>query len=316
MIVVASTNGSAGIRAAMDVLRGGGSALDAVEVGVRLVEDNLDNHTVGSGGVPHLLGELELDAAIMDGRTLEAGAVSGLKGYANPIAVARRVMTDLPHVLLTGEGAARFAAECGFPKVATLTDASLRIWRERLAGVIEPDSTPGDERFYARRRALLPAVLDPPLTTGTVNFIARDRAGDLATATSTAGWALKYPGRAADSAVIGAGNYCDNRFGAACCTGRGELAIRAATARSVVLALKHGRSVEDALTEAMEEIAGLEDRYFSVLNILALDADGTAAAVTNGDATYLCMTEEMADYVERPRRRVTAGREPGGRGNM
>jgi beta-aspartyl-peptidase (threonine type) len=225
-------------------------------------------------------------------------------------------MTDLPHILLVGEGAARFAAECGIPRAATLTEAAIRIWRERLAGVIEPDSTPGDERYYAQMRELLCSVLDPPLTTGTVNFIARDRDGNLATATSTSGWALKYPGRVADSAIIGAGNYCDNRYGAACCTGRGELAIRAATARSVILAMRYGRSLDDALAEAMEEVARLDDPYFSVVNILALDVDGNPAAVTNGSATFIYMSDEMDDPIERPRRQVTAGRDPGAAGTM
>src|SRR3712207_4459709 len=123
MIVVASANGRVGIGRAMEVLRAGGSALDAVEAGTRLVEDNPEDHTVGYAGLPNLLGEVELDASIMDGRTLATGAVAALQGYANPISVARRVMTDLPHVLLAGAGAARFAGECGFQPTDLLTEA-------------------------------------------------------------------------------------------------------------------------------------------------------------------------------------------------
>src|SRR5215217_3299424 len=125
-IVVASANGRVGIEAAIATLRRNGSALDAVEIGCRVVEDFLDDHGVGSGGLPNLQGELELDAGIMDGDTLLAGAVACLKEYPNPISVARRVMTDLPHVLLVGDGAGQFAAECGYIKSATLTSEAMR----------------------------------------------------------------------------------------------------------------------------------------------------------------------------------------------
>src|SRR4051794_24519046 len=105
MLVVASANGKVGIHAAMEVLRAGGSALDAVEAGIRLVEDNLADDSVGSGGLPNLLGDVQLDASIMDGGTLDSGAVAYIKRHANPISIARRVMNELPHVLLVGDGA-------------------------------------------------------------------------------------------------------------------------------------------------------------------------------------------------------------------
>src|SRR5689334_2921775 len=122
MIVVTSANGVIGLPAAVEILRAGGTALDAVEAATRLVEANPDDHTVGYGGYPNLLGEVELDASIMDGRTLRAGAVGALKGYRHPISVARKVMAELPHVLLVGEGAARFAAEMGFEAEDLLTE--------------------------------------------------------------------------------------------------------------------------------------------------------------------------------------------------
>jgi beta-aspartyl-peptidase (threonine type) len=304
MIVVASANGWVGISAAMDVLRGGGSALDAVETGTRMVEDNLDDHTVGAAGLPNLLGEVELDASIMDGRSLAAGAVAALRGYPNPISVARRVMTDLPHVLLVGEGAARFAAECGFAPAELLTDETRRIWRERMAGVLPANASPGDIAYYARMREIARLATDPEKVAGTVNFLAMDGAGNLASAVSTSGWAWKYPGRVGDSPLIGAGNYCDNRYGAAACTGRGEMAIRAATARSVVLYLKAGMRLIEALTEAMHDLSALDDPYYGSMNIIALDAAGNAAAVTNGASSYVYMTDAMETYVEAPRLKI------------
>jgi beta-aspartyl-peptidase (threonine type) len=301
MIVVASANGRVGIEAAMAVLRRGGSALDAVEAGIRPVEDNPADHSVGTGGLPNLLGEVELDASIMDGRTLGAGAVAGLTGYPNPISVARRVMTDLPHVLLVGEGAARFAAESGFQRADLLTEESRRIWRERLEGILPANASPGDLKYYEEMRRWARLATDPEKAGGTVNFLARDRDGNIASAVSTSGWAWKYPGRVGDSPIIGAGNYCDNRYGAAACTGRGEMAIRAATARSVVLYLKQGMSLEEALTEAMRDLWPLEDPYYGSMNIVALDTKGTPAAASNQEATYVYMTDDMETYTEQPR---------------
>jgi beta-aspartyl-peptidase (threonine type) len=300
--VVASANGRVGIERAMAVLRAGGSALDAVEAGTRLVEDNREDHSVGFAGLPNLLGEVELDASIMDGRSLASGAVAALTSYPNPISVARRVMTDLPHVLLAGEGAARFAQECGFQTADLLTEETRRIWRERLEGTRPEWYGPGEIAYMQRMRELVRLASDPEKVGGTVNFIARDRQGDVASAVSTSGWAWKYPGRVGDSPIIGAGNYCDNRYGAACCTGRGEMAIRASTARSVVLYLKAGMSLEEALTEAMEDLWSLEDPYYGRMNIVALDARGNPGAASNDDGTtYVYMTDEMDTYVEAPR---------------
>ena len=301
MIVVASSNGRVGIGEAMAVLRRGGSALDAVEAGIRLVEDNLEDHSVGSGGLPNLLGEVELDASIMDGRTLATGAVAAIKGYPNPVSIARRVMTDLPHVLLAGEGAARFAAECGFSQAELLTEESRRVWKERLEGNIPANAPPGMTAYYEKMREWVRIASDPEKVSGTVNFLARDREGNIASAVSTSGWAWKYPGRVGDSPIIGAGNYCDNRYGAAACTGRGEMAIRAATARSVILYMKQGMSLPDALSEAMRDLWALEDPYYGGMNIVALDAAGNPAAAANQDATYIYMTDDMDTYVEEPR---------------
>lgn len=301
MIVVASANGRVGIEAAMAVLRRGGSALDAVEAGTRLVEDNLEDSSVGTGGLPNLLGEVELDASIMDGRTLGSGAVAAIKGYPNPISVARRVMTDLPHVMLAGDGAARFAAECGFQRAELLTDESRRIWRERMEGKFPEFYSQSDIAYINRMKEYVQIATDPEKVAGTVNFLARDREGNIASAVSTSGWAWKYPGRLGDSPIIGAGNYCDNRYGAAACTGRGEMAIRAATARSVVLYMKMGISLEQALTEAMKDLWSLEDPFYGRMNIVAIDAAGNPAAAANDQTTYVYMTDEMDTFTEAPR---------------
>ena len=121
-----------------------------------------------------------------------------------------------------------------------------------------------------------PQFPEPPH--GTVNLIARDRNGDIACGVSTSGWAWKYPGRLGDSPIIGAGNYADNRCGAAACTGRGEMAQRCCTAHSVVTFMRFGMSLDAAVRQARSRICGLDDPYASEMNIVAIDARGQSNA--------------------------------------
>ncbi|MCC6457570.1 MAG: N(4)-(beta-N-acetylglucosaminyl)-L-asparaginase [Caldilineaceae bacterium] len=307
-IVVASENGRAGATAAMELLRQGGAALDAVELACRITEDDPADHSVGYGGLPNVLGEVELDASIMDGRTLRSGAVAGLHGYGNPITLARKVMEELPHVLLVGSGAQRFAAEVGKSPADQRTEEALLRWRERF---VDHGLTPGSSEHLIEmaRQLTRPVVLQDrgaPLaasslepaprddTQGTVNFLARDQFGDLASAVSTSGIAWKYPGRVGDSPIIGAGNYCDNRYGAVACTGMGELAIRASTARSVILYLKGGMSLREAGFEALRDIAYLQPSAHQYMNIVALTPTGEHAGFTTvAGRSYLYMSAEM-----------------------
>lgn len=314
MVIIGSSNARVGLEAGMELLRGGKSALDAVEEAILHVESNLEDHSVGLGGLPNMLGEVELDASIMDGNTLAAGAVGGIHGFEHPISIARRVMTDLPHSLLIGPGAERFARECGFPEVNLLTDEARRIYEAGIRG----DST--DDSRYASKilKAMVGRLaLDPNRAsgkdTGTVNVIAVDRAGHMAVGVSTSGFAWKYPGRVGDSAIIGAGNYCDERYGGAGCTGRGEMAIRAATAHSVVMHLKAGLSPEEAGRRAMEELDHLVDPYWSAMNCVVLTPDGRHAAFsTVPNTTYVFMTEESTGVEQAPRELVaiTGSRNP------
>ncbi len=301
MLVIASTNGAVGIAESMRVLRSGGSAVDAVEAGIRLVESNADDHTVGFGGLPNLLGEVELDASVMDGRTLQAGAVGAVKHCEHAISLARKVMEELPHVMLVGSGAERFAREMGFPERNLLTPEAKRVWGEFFEGKVS--SVYGERTGYLdslRRFARLAA--DPERPTETVNFIALDGHGHLATGVSTSGWAWKYPGRLGDSPVIGAGNYADTRYGAAACTGRGEMAMRLCTAHSVVLYLKMGMGLVEAGTQAIRDLASLVDPYFGRVSVIAMDAQGSHAAFSNApDTTYVYLTDTMDSYVEAPR---------------
>lgn len=306
-IVVASANGNVGLPAAVDILRNGGSSLDAVIAGCRVVEANPEDHTVGYSGLPNMLGEVELDASVMEGRGLRAGSVGALKGYQDATDLARKVMDTLPHVLVTGDGARQLANELGFEQKDLLTPEAQAIWRRRLA-----DDKDRDASYLGRVRELVAANASDPAFAGigetphgTVNFIARDRSGDIACAVSTSGWAWKYPGRMGDSPIIGAGNYADNRWGAAACTGRGEMAQRCLTAHSVVTFMRFGMSLDDAIEQAMRDLDHLDDPYRSEMNIVALDRDGNpGAASTARDKTYVLMTEDMEEPEERPRTHV------------
>jgi beta-aspartyl-peptidase (threonine type) len=309
MLVVASANGQVGIQEAMRVLRNGGSALDAVEAGVRLVESNPDDHTVGYSGLPNLLGEVELDASVMDGRTLQAGAVGAVKHYEHAISLARKVMEELPHVMLVGSGAERFAREMGFPERNLLTPEAEKVWREIFEGDV-PSVYRERMRYLDSIRRFAKLAVDPERPNETVNFIAMDAQGNLAAGVSTSGWAWKYPGRLGDSPVIGAGNYADNRYGAAACTGPGEMAMRLCTAHSIVMYLKMGMSVTDAGTVAIRDLAHLVDPYFGRVSIIAVDARGNHAAFSNApDTTYVHMTDSMESHVEAPRIYVPTGEE-------
>ncbi|MDX6594181.1 MAG: N4-(beta-N-acetylglucosaminyl)-L-asparaginase [Gaiellales bacterium] len=308
--MLASERGEVGLPDGLAILRAGGSALDAVEAAVRLVESNPDDHWVGIGGIPNLLGVVELDASIMDGRTRAAGAVAAVRGYSHPISIARRVMERLPqHLFLTGEGAERFAAEMGFQREETLTDEARRIWREQLDQASwEGADSEGDRRYRASARELMQRLPSPEGPWGTVNIIARDRHGDLCVGVSTSGYPWKYPGRVGDSPIIGAGNYCDNATGAAGCTGRGETAIRIQAARMTVEHIAGGLAPGAACAEILREAVTVEDPYRSPLQVLAMAPDGThGGASTRKGATYAVMTEDMAAPEILPRLFVDEG---------
>jgi beta-aspartyl-peptidase (threonine type) len=285
-IIIASGNGAPGLAAGIAVLRKGGSALDAVEACARVIEADPADTSVGRGGKPNVLGVVELDASLVDGTTHRVGAVGALRGYLHPITVARAVMERLPHVMLVGEGAARFASEIGAERATLLTPSTRRMWIERLAKTREtPESV--------RRRAKLAPVVAKTVgeERGTVNFIALDPAGAIASAVSTSGWAYKYPGRLGDSPIVGAGNYCDTRYGGACCTGFGELAIRNVTAKTAVDRLAGGMSAAEVARRAIADVNELDDAAF---NIVVLAADGSHAAASNrADRRYAWQRTDM-----------------------
>ncbi len=287
------------------LLRKGKSAIDAVEATIRLVEDNEDDWTVGLGGLPNLLGEVELDASIMDGKTLRAGAVAGIKHYKNPISIARKVMEETPHVLLVGEGAELFARVMGFQETPLLTHTARDIHRDFLQkkGIVKypydtEDTLKLKERYYKSFQRL---VKDEKLmswykryvetTHGTVNVLAIDKEQHICCGVSTSGLSFKFPGRAGDSPVIGAGNYADDRYGAAACVGTGELVIRLSLARIAVYELSKGATVEEAATTAISSLRDLLPDKGSV-SIIVLDKAGNVCGACNWQDYYFWVATE------------------------
>jgi beta-aspartyl-peptidase (threonine type) len=305
--MIASERGEVGLPAGMALLRDGGSALDAVEAAVRLVEANEADHYVGVGGLPNLLGEVELDASIMDGATRRAGAVAAVTGFPHPISIARAVCERLPqHLLLVGAGAERFAEEAGIERGETLTDEARQMWRDGLspAGLeaAEERFGPGEVAYRSTVLERIAAMPPPGGPWGTVNVLALDAAGNLAAGVSTSGYPWKYPGRVSDSALIGAGNYCDNRVGAAACTGRGELAIRGSTARLVLFRVAAGDDPAQACAAALAETLDLPDEFRTPLQALCLTPDGRhGGAATTSGATYSVITADGAIQVHERR---------------
>jgi L-asparaginase len=277
MIVVTNNEGTSGIPVTARLLAEGATALEAVEAGIRLVEEDENVRTVGRGGWPNLLGEVELDASVMDGTALRTGAIGALKGFLHPVSVARQVLERLPHEFLVGEGAARFAAEIGAETGELLMPHAHEAWERWF-------ETEVGEDVRARwpdvpMAELCRHAIDPEVGRDTTVFLAQDARGDIAVATSTSGWGWKYPGRLGDSPVIGAGAYADTRYGACACTGVGEMTIRCGTARAVVLYMKTGMGVEEAVAEAVNDMRALKGGLIGRVTIHAIDAQGHHAVV-------------------------------------
>ena len=232
----------AGLERALDagyaLLEAGGSALDAVCAAVRLLEDDA-SFNAGHGAALTRDGAAELDAAIMDGGQMRAGAVASLRHVKNPIELARHVMEKSRHVLLVGAGAEEFALEQGL----TLVPNQYFRTAERL------------EQLDAEQRGTRVSDLVPPAAQGTVGAVARDAAGNLAAATSTGGMTNKRPGRVGDSPIIGAGTYAKNGVCAVSATGHGEYFIRAVAAHHVCAAVEHrGLTLEAAVAELLHQV--------------------------------------------------------------
>ncbi len=262
-VVVSTWNhGLPANRRAWEVLQGGGSALDAAEAGVRVVEADPEISSVGYGGLPDRDGHVTLDACVMDARG-DAGAVAFLEGIKHPVSVARRVLAQTPHVMLVGAGAKRFALDQGFPEEDLLTAQSRRAWRQWLE----------DSRHEPRMPPPSPANHD------TISMLALDARGDLSGACTTSGLAYKMHGRVGDSPIIGAALFVDNAVGAACATGAGEEVIKTCGSFLIVELMRQGASPQEACREGIRRIVARHDDLADLqVGYLALDRRGRVGA--------------------------------------
>ncbi len=272
MLLIANYEGRSGAPKAAELLKANTNGLRAIIEGVKIVEEDLTIHSVGQSSWPNILGELQLDAAVMDGNTRRTGAVGALRGFRHPVEVAYAVMLRLDHELLVGEGAERFAREIGATANKNETEYSLQAWRDHLKSVL----TDQQRNLFPNINLLdIKAIAkDPEHTFDTTVFLSSDHTGRISSATSTSGWAWKYPGRLGDSPIIGAGSYADSRYGACACTHVGEMTIRAGTARIVVLYLQLGWALKDAVQEAARDLADLRTGFLGEVTIHAINAKG------------------------------------------
>jgi L-asparaginase / beta-aspartyl-peptidase len=304
MMLLANEEATSGVAKTAELLKQNQPALHAIEAGIRLVECDEAVHSVGRGGLPNLLGEVELDAAVMEGTMLRTGAVGALKGFLHPISIARQVLERLPHELLVGEGAAHFASEINAEKDDLLTPHSQMVWQTWFENeVSEQDRGRWPDVSLAE---YCQCAIDSKRGRDTAVILAIDAGGNVASGTSTSGWGWKYPGRIGDAAIIGAGSYADSRYGACACTGAGEIAIRCSTARSVVLYMKLGMSVDEAVREASNDLRALKGGLLSQITLHAIDVEGRHKALcVNGDPSYWLWTPDHERPMSLPAESLT-----------
>jgi len=252
-LVISSRNGMNAVERAMEVIKSGADALDAVVAGVNLVEEDPNDTSVGYGGLPNADGVVQLDAAVIHGPTGRAGSVACIEGIKYPSKVAKLVLERTDHVNLVGKGAQEFAIMHGFPVENLLTE------RARLAWVRWRENLSNRDEYLPPHEADDPSIgadYEPQHRTwGTIHCSAIDLAGNISSVTTTSGLAFKIPGRVGDSPIIGAGLYCDNEVGAAGSTGRGEANLENCASFLIVERMRAGDSPEQACLYACERIA-------------------------------------------------------------
>jgi len=272
------------LRTGREILQRGGSSLDAVEATVRVLEDD-PHFNAGKGSVFTSAGTNEMDAAIMDGKTLGAGAVAGIEHVRNPIVLARAVMEKSKHLMMIGRGAEEFAKR----NRIELVDAKYFFTQDRWDALqkmkaAEKAGADSSKKF----------IISDTERHGTVGAVARDSRENLAAATSTGGTTNKLPGRVGDSPVIGAGTYADNATCAVSCTGDGEFFIRAAVAHQVS-ALMELRGM--SLSEAAERALAHAEKLGGTGGLIAVDKDGNIALPFNTSGMYRGHVHEDGKFV-------------------
>ncbi len=253
-----------GVSKGAEMLGQGGDAGDAVETAVREVEDFPYYKSVGYGGLPNEDMEVEMDAAFMDGDTLDIGAVAAIKDYANPVSIARRLSGEPVNSVLVGEGAERFAHKEGFERKNMLTDRA--------------------KAFYRKRRKETEQELKPYKGHDTVGMVCLDQKGKMTAATSTSGLFMKKKGRVGDSPIAGSGFYADSKVGGASATGLGEDLMKGCVSYEIVRLMREGLHPPEACERAVHFLdRELTERRGKAgdLSLIAMNNKGEWGAATN-----------------------------------
>jgi isoaspartyl peptidase/L-asparaginase-like protein (Ntn-hydrolase superfamily) len=244
--------------AAMEVLMNGGKSIDAVEKGAMVPEADPGSMSVGYGGLPDRDGHVTLDACIMD-HNGNCGAVSYLEHIKHPISVARKVMDDTPHVMLSGKGALDFALSKGFEKEDLLTESARQKWEEW--------------KVEAKYKPIVNVE-----NHDTIGLLAIDKNGDISGACTTSGLSWKMHGRVGDSPIIGAGMFVDNQVGGCCATGMGEAVMKTLGSFLVVELMRQGASPQQACEEAIARITKNQNYKDMQVGYLAINKKGEHGA--------------------------------------
>ncbi|WP_412465904.1 isoaspartyl peptidase/L-asparaginase family protein [Pedobacter sp. KLB.chiD] len=261
-------------------IKAGKTSLDAVEATIHVLEND-PHFNAGKGAVFTHDGRNELDAAVMDGKTLMAGAVAGVTTVKNPISAARAVMEKSEHVMMVGAGADQFAKDAGLE----IVDPKYFWTKERWDGLqeaIKEDSTKAVLDHGSKKSGLL-GIKNHDYKFGTVGCVALDKAGNLAAGTSTGGMTNKKYGRVGDSPIIGAGTYCNNETAGISCTGWGEFYIRNVVAKTISDLMEYkGISVAEASKIVLDKVGKMGGDG----GLIALDKKGNVAMPFNTEGMY------------------------------
>jgi N4-(beta-N-acetylglucosaminyl)-L-asparaginase len=259
-VLICSGNGLPATAKAMELMTAGTYILDAIVEGIKIVENDPNDMSVGYGGLPNEEGVVQLDASVMDGPTHRAGSVGAIENIKNPAAVALLVMRRTDHAMLVGPGALKFALRMGFQEENLLTDRAREEWLKWRANlnpndkwlddgqVLKPGAVPGGNPTPS-------AMADVKHTWGTIHCSGVDTKGNVAACTSTSGLSWKLPGRLGDSPIIGAGMYCDNDIGSAGATGRGESVIQVCGSFAIVELMGRGLTPTEACLTVAKRMA-------------------------------------------------------------
>lgn len=265
-----------GITKGAELLKDGKDAGDAIETAIREVEDFPYYKSVGYGGLPNEEMEVELDAAYMDGNTLDIGAVAAIKDYANPISVARRLSHEKVNCVLVAEGAEKFAHKEGFERKNMLTDRAKAHYRKRVKEIKQQE-------------------LKPYSGHDTVGMACLDMSGKMTAATSTSGLFMKKKGRVGDSPITGSGFYADSKRGAASATGLGEDLMKGCISYEIVRLMGEGMHPQEACETAVKRLdAELRERRGEAgdLSLIAMNNKGEWGVATNIDGFSIAVVTE------------------------